>query len=252
MAEETPRVQAKRPSVSELLTFFESVVFGAEFSGVKTVNRVRKWRGPLRYQIREFHEKVVLKPGGFQDRQLISRRVKKLHREFVLKHLTSLSHLTGLKVEDADQVGRPANINFSFVPRLQMANARLARADQRMLQRLASHGGCYFVGWTGRGAASTFVEASIVVNIERLMRAKDHCVLEEATQSLGFPNDVSRPWPTIFSGAGGMRGGIRELSRPDRIIVKTLYDRRMLIGLAKTKALKLAGEIIAELDRKLP
>ena len=248
VAADTKATPGSRPTVDQLVTIFDRVVFGSEFAGVKASTRIKKWRQPLRVVVREFGEKVTLLADGAQERELRERRVKRLHFDFVQKHLNTLAELTGLKTEDAAATGKPANFVINFVPRLQMSNPKLAKIDRGLQKRLAAQGGCYFLVWTDEKSGNSLQKAVIVVNASRLMNRKDHCVLEEMTQSLGLPNDIEHPWPSIFAN----RGFGRELSRADRIIVRTLYDRRLPAGTPRAEALVLAREIIGELDAKLP
>jgi hypothetical protein len=129
-----------------------------------------------------------------------------------------------------------------------MANPALADVGRGLLKRLAAQGGCYFLAWPDAKTGTTIVKATIVVNVERRMARKDHCVLEEMTQSLGLPNDANRRWPSIFSN----NGQIRTLSRPDKILIKTLYDSRLRPGMPRAEALAEARKVIGELDRRLP
>lgn len=249
-AEQTlkPTIAIVQPSVDELVEYFDTIVFGSEFSGVKASTHVKKWRHPLRVVVKEYGEVVSYDVQGKQTRKLRERHIKRLHFDYIQKHLNELAFLTGLKTEDAELNGKMPNLVINFVPRLQMANPALADVDRGLLKRLAAQGGCYFLAWPDAKIGTTIVKATIVVNVERRMARKDHCVLEEMTQSLGLPNDANRRWPSIFSN----NGQIRTLSRPDKILIKTLYDSRLRPGMPQAEALAEARKVIGELDRRLP
>jgi len=246
--------QAERPGVDQLVAYFDSVVFGSEITGVKPLTHIWKWRQPLRVLVREYGEKVSRDGAGKQVRVLRQRHIKRRHFDFVQRHLSTLSRLTGTKTEDVEKSGNKANLIINFVPRFQMGNPELANVDPDLLKRVASQGGCYFLSWPDADTGTRIVKAVIVVNSELTMARKDHCVLEELTQSLGLPNDIETAWPSIFSDNRSVRNPdrIRELSRLDTILIKTLYDRRMTPGLPRAEALRVARRVITELDRRLP
>ena len=136
---------------------------------------------------------------------------------------------------------------INFVPRRQMGNPYLAKANPKLLKRLASEGGCYFLVWAD-GTTGKIKSAIIVVNSERLLIRINHCLLEEMIQALGLPNDSNRIEKSIFSD----RSRRTDLTRTDLIVLKTLYDPRMKAGLVRAEAMTVAREIIRDLDAALP
>lgn len=233
------------PDVEALVGYFDTVVFGSEFGGVKGSDKIKKWRRPLRIAIKEFGETVINSADGRQERRLKQQRVKRLHFQYVQKHLKALLVLTGLQTEDIKITKGSANFTIYFVPPLQMANPYLAEVDLGLLKRMAAQGGCYFLSWAN-DKSGEIQKATIVVNAARKMPKIDHCILEEMTQSLGMPNDADVEWPSIFSDSGD----IRELSAVDRIVIKTLYDSRLPQGMPRRPALQVARTIITELRAK--
>jgi len=235
------------PTVDELVEQFEQVVFGSEFADTKASTMVRKWVQPLRITIRAFGEKVIKKEDGNEERELKQTRVKRRHSDFIQDHLDTLVGLTGLKTEDIKQTAGNENFSINFVPPHQMANPHLAKVNQKLLRKLASQGGCYFLSWADP-KSGFILKATIVVNVKRVINRIKHCILEEMVQSMGFPNDVNSRWSSVFSN----REKVTQLSRSDSILIKTLYDPRMKPGLPRADAVKLARIIIAELDRTMP
>jgi len=253
-AGENLNAAAERPSVDQLVDYFDTVVFGSEMPGVKPLAHVWKWRQPLRVEVREYGEKVTVNAAGAQVRTLRQRHVKRRHFDFVQRHLNTLARLTGAKTEDVEKSRKKANLIINFVPKYQMDNPELADVGPKLLKSVAAHGGCYFLSWPDAGTRTRIVKAVIVVNADLPMARKDHCVLEELTQSLGFPNDVNTVWPSIFSDNRSVRNParIRALSRIDKILIRTLYDARMKPGLPRVDAVAVARRVIGELDRRLP
>ncbi len=235
-----------RPSVEKLVDFFGTIVFQTEFKTGKPSLIVKKWTGPLRIALRSFEEETVSENGA-EVLRLRQVQVKKSHFRFTKKHLNSLVRATGLKTEDSKKTDEPPNFMINFVPRSQMANPYLAKADPKLLRKLAAEGGCFFLMWADNKTGS-ITKAVIVVNVERLLIRINHCLLEEMTQSLGLPNDSNKITPSIFSD----RSRRTELTRSDQILLQTLYDSRMKAGMPKWQALDLARVIIGELDADLP
>lgn len=235
---------AERPSVDQLVDFFDEIVFGSEFGELKRRTIVHKWKRPLRVVVREYGEIVTDLAGGRRSRQLEQRPVNRRFTEIVQRHLNTLTRLTGLKTQDAGTTRWPANFIINFVPPLQLANPRLAAVDGGILRRLAAQGGCYFITWPDK-AGGGIQKAVIVVNKSRAEAKTIHCVLEEMAQSLGLPNDGNPSWPSIFANTGS----VPEPSWPDRVMIRALYDPRMTPGLARREALAVARTVITELSR---
>ncbi|MBC8339005.1 MAG: DUF2927 domain-containing protein [Rhodospirillales bacterium] len=235
-----------KPSIEELVKNFDTIIFQSEFKGVAKSKVIKKWTGPLRIAIRTFEEATIRKDGR-EVVQLKQVKVKKPHLRFVQNHLNSLARATGLKTEDSKKNGQPVNFTINFVPRLHLGNPYLAKANPKLLRKMAAEGGCYFVLWADN-VTGVIKKVVIVVNAERLLIRTNHCLLEEMTQSLGLPNDSNLITPSIFADSSRRT----ELTRSDLMILKALYDPRMKAGLPREKALKVAEEVLRELDAKLP
>ena len=167
--------------------------------------------------------------------------------KFIKKHLNSLIKATKLKTEDSKKTGELPNFMINFVPRRQMGNPYLAKANPKLLRKMAAQGGCYFLLWADRKTGN-ISKAVIVVNSERLLIRINHCLLEEMTQSLGLPNDSDLISPSIFSDASRRT----QLTRTDLMILKALYHPRMKVGMAREQALAVAEGILREIDASLP
>ena len=228
-------------SLDELVEYFDSIVFQSEIQGVHPSRVVKKWTQPLRVAIRSFEE-VLIEKDGREIIRLKQVKVRKPHLKFIKKHLNSLIKATKLKTEDSKQT-----VQINFVPRRQMGNPYLAKANPKLLKRLASEGGCYFLVWAD-GTTDKIKNAIIVVNSERLLIRINHCLLEEMTQAMGLPNDSNKVEKSIFSD----RSRRTDLTRTDLIVLKTLYDPRMKAGLVRAEAMAVAREIIRDLDAALP
>lgn len=223
--------EAPRPGSEEILRYFDTVVFGAEIPGVQAAKVVAKW--PADKEI------AVKLQGRFGKEQV----------GMFVKHLRELAQQTRLKFNafaGPEHKDRPAAIDVVFVKRDEMDKVPLPGVDPALIRRMAASGGCYFLSF--RKPEDTFVKAVIVANVERPAEHLDSCLLEELTQSLGLPNDSDALRPSIFSD----RDRLTSLSRADRIVIRTLYDRRLPAGTPRARALEIARPIIAELDLALP
>ncbi len=205
------------PSTEDLVRHFDTVVFGSELGDAYASEVVAKWHGTIRLDLQG--------------------RVDPGLAEIVGKHFRAVLGLTGLKIEPRGS-GKDYNFKIVFVRGVsEMRRFRFENVDRRLIETLASDGGCYFLAL--KQPPGRIVKAAVVVNVDH--RYIDHCLLEEITQSLGLPNDSDIVRPSIFS--GGDR--LSELSRSDRILVKTLYHSRMKPGLPRREALVVAREIIS-------
>ena len=103
-----------RPSVEQLVKFFDTTVFGSEFETLKPSTKVRKWQRPLRIVVREYGEIVSQSSSGRQIRNLELQTVSKAHLDMVQKHLNTLVQLTGLKTQDSQKSRWPANFTINL------------------------------------------------------------------------------------------------------------------------------------------
>ncbi len=235
------------PSQKDLARFFESVVFGAEYSEITRESTVvKKWTSPIRASISAMTGEMVIKSNGGNELKLNSVRPKDAHINAIQRHLKTLMKLTGVKTEDAKKVGEKANYFIKFVPRLAMHLPSLVKgAPPNLLRKLAGPGVCYFL--TAADNAGQITWATIVVNNEMSDRANNSCLLEEMTQTLGLPNDSDIVQPSIFNN----RSVLDKFTRNDLIVVATLYDDRIKVGMRRRVAVAKAKAIIGDLLERL-
>lgn len=218
--------QAARPSLDQMVEFFDSVVFGAEIDKKLASTVVAKWQEPIRITVQ----------GQATDR----------HREILATHAAALTTLTGIPIEIIPAGGKGGNVTAVFVPRTQMARVKIGGVQQSLIDRLAAAGGCYFI--SQQKPVGKIIWAVIVVNTQREENLIKHCILEEMTQSMGLPNDTDLVRPSLFSD----HDTLLSLSRADTILVRALYDQRLAAGTPRAAALKQVRSILAELDASLP
>lgn len=219
--------QERRPSVDQITTYFETIVFGSEF-GAFAIKKdvVSRWSGEIGLSIQ-----------GRATNDLVG---------MASQHLKTLSKLTGIRFRQVKAADQVQSINLLFLKRAEMGAIKGPGIDPKVVEVLAMGGGCYYMAFNK--PPERIVKAIIVVNIERPREFTNSCILEELTQSLGLHNDSNQLRPSIFSD----KDRITRLSRSDEILVRTLYDPRLPAGTPKAEALKIASRIIADWDRRLP
>ena len=233
---------AKADDIEILFKHFETVVFGSEIDGVDGATKIQKWMSPIRVSVTAMQGQMLKNDGGGRELKLSYVRPDPAHVAMIRKHLSELVKLTGATSEKTDKVnGKPANFMIRFVPRLAMGQPFLdPNVDPQVLARLAAPGVCYFVTRAIRSGA--MFRALIVVNAALPPAQMDACLLEEMTQAMGLPNDSDVVRPSIFN----QQSIRRELSDSDKIILRTLYDRRLPAGTPAVDAVNIARDLLRE------
>ncbi|MGI9503161.1 MAG: DUF2927 domain-containing protein, partial [Geminicoccaceae bacterium] len=103
---------------------------------------------------------------------------------------------------------------------------------------------CAVLPWVDRGLIK---RATIKINAgvldEATVRA---CLLEELTQSLGLFGETEAETETLLHDGIGYEG----LGEIDRVLIRTLYDPRLTLGMNNDRAIALAGKILDEVLAK--
>ncbi|MEQ8195558.1 MAG: DUF2927 domain-containing protein [Rhodospirillales bacterium] len=226
---ESPALNARQKAlIDKFVDYFDTIVFGSEYDPKAASTIVYKWQGPVRIYL----QYAGVKPDP-------------RHREFVKKHIFALRRLTRLPVL---LVGKPkvANVKIIFVPRKNMGKLKLPQTTPQYVARLAAPGGCYFVAYKsgpGKKQQGRIHSSIIVVNAERDIAGINHCLLEEMTQSIGFPNDSNKLRPSLFSD----EDRLYDFSPVDKVLVRVLYDKRMKMGVPRKEGIETARRIMTEI-----
>ncbi len=93
---------------------------------------------------------------------------------------------------------------------------------------------------------SRISSAEVFISIEKKPKA-EHCLAEELTQILGLTGDIDLYKNSVFH-EGGTGRYITDI---DRIMIRTLYDKRLKNGMSLAQALPIAKEVILEIMRDL-
>ena len=227
-ADPTPSMAQSKLSIDRLVEYFEIVVFGAERETAKSPY-IRKWKSgsTLTYKI-----------GG---------NIKSVNtfRAVIEKHGKALTFDTGLKFLEIGPNDSGEHFNFWFSEPDEMVQAGLmVEKNVNTVRRAALNASCYFLTYSLRTGA--YIKSLIVINRANTFADLDHCLLEEMTQSLGLPNDNQLVSPSIFNDAERHM----ELTRVDRILLRTLYDERLPTGTPQKMAMELVKGIVADLGKR--
>lgn len=217
---------AGRPTIDQLVGFFDTVVFGSEIDARMKASVIARWTGPIRISIKG--------------------QSKPEHIAAIQNHLGAIRDLTGVRFEKVERPEKPENITILFLPAMEMSKVSVNGVDPEYIQKLAAPLSCYFLSF--KKPPDTIIRGVIVVNAQRDTSAIDHCLLEELVQVMGLPNDTNMLRPSIFSD----RDQLHVLSRHDEILLRTLYDERMTEGLGREAGLNVARRIMTDWDQRLP
>jgi len=213
------------PSVDELVRYFDTIVFGSELDPKYASKVVAKWPQHL----------ITISLEQLKTKEYLG---------FIQNHLTTLTKLTN-RTFGGTPNHESADIRVFFVHKADMAKFEGPNVDPEAVKKGAAGGGCYFLSW--KKPESQIVKALIVVNVDRDPAYTNSCLLEELTQSMGLPNDSDSLRPSIFSD----KDHLFQLQLPDAILVRTLYDPRLELGMPRAQALKVARTIITELTKTI-
>jgi len=211
---------AERLPVAKYVEFFEIVAFGSEYEVGKPKPYIRKWPGKT----------IKYKMAGL-------RKQAEYYRPVIERHARVLKAFTGVTLKEIPGKAPGEDLIFVFARRGSMKDAgRLLEKNERVLQ-IVAQGRCFFLSYDIKGR---IVKGLIAINSEEPRLAVEHCLLEEMAQSMGLPNDSPLVSPSIFND----REQQMSLTLIDKVLLRTLYDKRMKPGLPFAKAMIAADKII--------
>lgn len=219
---------AEAPTAADITEFFHDVVLGKAANG-----RIVKWTKAPVVRL----EAIAPSPENYD--QAVRVETPPSDYESVARHVAQLRELTSLPIRLLPRgLGEGGDIVVTLAPWHLVKSTAVAAAPQGLLRRLMGPGRCFFVLWTDPEKGIT--KAHIVINSKLDKSHINHCILEEITQSMGLPFDSDRVRPSIFNEASREAA----LSETDAVLIRTLYDPRLLLGMDGTTADVWARSII--------
>ncbi len=159
--------------------------------------------------------------------------------QFLADHISELNELTDLNMRLMPRdIGSGGDIVISIAPRVVMSALPIKGAPQALLRDLLGPGRCFFLVWPDR--EWRIIRARIVINSLLNKNHIKHCFVEELTQAMGLPHDSDMLRPSIFN-ESSMEPNLTDL---DHIIVRALYDPRMIRGSGLGAVREVANDII--------
>ncbi|MBF0094247.1 MAG: DUF2927 domain-containing protein [Alphaproteobacteria bacterium] len=201
-------------TVDTLAAAFQEVVFKTESGPGSQGKPVVKWQGPIAASL-EGAEAAT-------------------YRKDIDALFKQLQLLTGLQFVVVAP-GSPSNMTIRFMP-----TAEIRRIAQET--RINCYG-------TFRGSSKDFSirQADVYISTDTEQKTR-HCIPEEIAQVLGLPNDTPLIPDSNFNDDNTTLTG---LSLSDKILVRTLYDRRIRPGMSAAEARPVARQVIGEMLSKL-
>lgn len=211
-------------SVSLLVKQFDQVMFQKEpdEANLKRIVKWVKWTNQVSIKI--------VGDGGDRWKEVIERHVA------IMRELTGVDFLIGSIPYNPDDLF----IYFAEPEDFERIVIKHIRYPGEILESL--QGRTCLSYYT---ISSRVIEKSIIiVSTDRSDYLTAVCLFQQLSRILGFPNASELIRPSAFS---LWDYDLRSLSINDRIIVRTLYDKRMRVGLNREHALYRARLIITEL-----
>lgn len=190
---------------------------------------IRKWTKGIRYY---FDHQV-----GGED----------FHEQLSEMHLQQLAEITGLSIKPvATREAANLLIIFSTEQRLATELANNFQAGEGRVDYMLRHSVC--LGQFSTTAYGIIRQATVIIPVDRARaRAKlIACIVEELTQVMGLPNDSETVYPSIFND----QSIDMLLTGLDYLLLKILYDPRLIPGMDRSQAAPLVKKIVAEYQRR--
>lgn len=207
--------RADQASLDDVVAYFNDVALGETSLG-----HIVKWtRSPI-------VRLEVIAPSDNNFDEPVAIETPLADYEFVARHIAELRLLTGLPVRLLPRdIGLGGDIIVTITPWHLVRSTSAATAPDDLLRRLMGPGRCFFVLWNTPNLG--IEKAYVIINSKLDKDHLRHCFLEEITQSMGLPFDSNRVRPSIFNEASRESS----LSKTDAILIRTLYDPRVVLGM---------------------
>jgi hypothetical protein len=210
---------ASDPVLERLARQFEDVAFGHE-------------HGPARDRVYKWTENPAI--AFFAQREHVVPYLPLIRR-----HIGTIRAVAGVAPVPAKP--EDATLRFGFSPRA--AFARLPRmSSSNDYDAFFATSACVALAIGDPEHKGRIVAGAIAIGVDIPESQSRHCILEELVQVLGLPNDACHYRPSLFC----EHDRVFELTGPDAILLRTLYDERLEVGMIRAEAMPIVRRIIAE------
>lgn len=219
----------------QLATFAEYSPEANRIVARESATPLRRWNNPIRIEMR-FGRSV-------------SERQKTNDRAAVADLARRLSAITGHPIS---MTGSPSNFVIfvmnederqAAIPRLATTEPGLTPPIIRALGALSPTEFCAVIGIFDDGDPDHLNRALVFIRAEHPPLLRLSCFHEEIAQGLGLPNDSPIARPSIFNDDEEFA----LLTRMDEMLLKMLYDPRLIPGMTSAEVAPIALEIAREL-----
>jgi len=221
----------------ELIAFFDEYERGGGLrpSSGKPVP-LRRWAQPVRINV-EFGKNVPL------DRREADRRD-------VNAYAARLSRITGHPIQpDATQPNMHVMIyseddREQLVQRVRQITPGISAGALSVFRTMPRQIHCFVMAFSGGGGDThVYRQAIVVIRAEHPDLFRMSCIHEELAQGLGLANDTPRARPSIFNDDDEFA----YLTRHDELLLRILYDPRLVPGMTLDQARPIIAQIAQEL-----
>lgn len=212
-----------QPDLEQVLRQFDDVAFGHEHGPTRGI--VQKWTDNPGFALFT-GESWDLRP----------------YLPALQTHLGEIGRLTGLSPTAEREDASRATLRIGFYPRVEFA--RMPRVgSEAEHHRWVTTSACIALAIEDPAQAGRIVAAAIAIGTDISEGQRRHCILEELVQAMGLPNDACHYRPSLFCEDDRMF----ELTPADRVLLRTLYDPRLTVGMSRAEALPIVRAIVTEL-----
>jgi hypothetical protein len=217
-----PQGRGVLPPFERVVEQFSEVAFGNEHGISREI--IQKWSVPPSI-------------GYFVQPQFdVQPHIKRISRL-----IADIDGLTGLSLTS----GTTENIvtlRFGFYPRADFRKLPI-RNDSEGTRRFFAESACVALAISNPNRPGDITTGAVVIGTDMSDSLRRHCILEELVQVLGLPNDACKYRPSLFC----EEDIVYEMTPADRILLATLYDDRIVVGMSRVDAMPLVRTVISEL-----
>ncbi|MGJ8584092.1 MAG: DUF2927 domain-containing protein [Marinosulfonomonas sp.] len=231
------RKPSYQPNASELEQNFMEIALKHEYGRNSNV-RLLRWERPIKMNV------IFGASVDHKDRHETTASVKKLTRE--------LSRLSGMPISVTNQPGNffvvvaDAHSLARMGPYLKQTVPGISSRSVSRITNRPRHFRCMVVGVPFEDKTMGYRSAVAIIPAGLPAEKREACIQEEISQGLGLPNDFKSNTATVFNDDEQYL----KLTPLDKLLVRTLYDRRLKSGMQSNAVSPVLKQICNDLVRR--